>query len=200
MTNHDLLAAWLPPKWRDTGSWPADDREETIVRWLDSEIAWGEGRLEAAAQGYWGRIGYSADQAIESATRMTETRVWNLHVLANHLAQKHGWTDPPRGRGRWQFGTPEAAIRAFIDEAKTLRSWIKNGFASANSANTFRLFPRGVPDNPDVVDLVVRLSSETGARIVIARKFTGETPGADRKAQSLLAQIRRMKKNGRVNL
>jgi hypothetical protein len=70
-------------------------------------------------------------------------------------------------------------------------------------ANTQKLFPKGMPSNPDVCDLVVRLQTEQGngkSMNQIAREFTGEPAGQDRKAKSLLAQIRRMKGQGEIVL
>jgi hypothetical protein len=73
----------------------------------------------------------------------------------------------------------------------------------ANSANTARLFPGGVPENPDIVDLVVRLDAAKGgnkSQNTIAREFTNESPSNDQRAQSLLSQIRRLKREGRITL
>jgi hypothetical protein len=70
-------------------------------------------------------------------------------------------------------------------------------------ANTRKLFPKGLPDNQDVVDLVVRLNTEMGpgrSMNQIAREFTGEMAKNDAKALSLLSQIRRMIRKGRVKL
>jgi hypothetical protein len=75
--------------------------------------------------------------------------------------------------------------------------------APVADANTAKLFPRGVPPNPDIVDLVVRLDAAKGSGksdIQIAREFKGETAGNDPKSKSLLSQIRRMRRNGRITL
>lgn len=74
---------------------------------------------------------------------------------------------------------------------------------SANNPNTSRLFSGDLPENPDIIDLVCRLDAarETGkSQVQIAREFTGEETGSDPKAQSLLAQIRRLKNQGRITL
>ncbi|OHB69469.1 MAG: hypothetical protein A2V70_04280 [Planctomycetes bacterium RBG_13_63_9] len=71
-------------------------------------------------------------------------------------------------------------------------------------ANTARLFSGPIPDNPDVVDLVCRLDAEQAKpeaerrqKVDIARELVGND---EQKAKSLLAQIRRLRKAGRVNL
>jgi hypothetical protein len=75
--------------------------------------------------------------------------------------------------------------------------------ARANHANTAKLFRGGVPDNADIVDLVARLDAAKGSnksQNEIAREFTGELSGNDARAQSLLSQIRRLKREGRITL
>jgi hypothetical protein len=70
-------------------------------------------------------------------------------------------------------------------------------------ADTSRLFTRGVPDNTDIRDLVCMLDAERDSgksRNEIARNFTRESKEDFPKAASLLSQIRRMEKNGRINL
>ncbi len=74
---------------------------------------------------------------------------------------------------------------------------------NTNSANIAKLFRGSVPGNSNVVDLVARLDAAKGtnrSHNEIAREFTGEAPGEDSLAQSLLAQIRRLKRKGRINL
>ncbi|GEM_PF-2388835 len=83
------------------------------------------------------------------------------------------------------------------------RLQLEGGANSANSANTSRLFPGGLPRNLDVRDLVCKLDAEKQpgkSDNDIAREFTGETKGHDKKAKSLLSQIRRLKREGKVNL
>jgi hypothetical protein len=73
----------------------------------------------------------------------------------------------------------------------------------ANRANSSKLFPGGVPVNADIVDLVVRLDAAKGSsksQNEIAREFTGESPDNDARAQSLLSQIRRLKRKGHITL
>lgn len=73
----------------------------------------------------------------------------------------------------------------------------------AASANRLKLFPKGVPENNDIVDLVVRLDAErdSGKSMNrIEREYTKEKRGKDQRAKSLLAQVRRLKRQGRVNL
>lgn len=70
----------------------------------------------------------------------------------------------------------------------------------ADSADTSRLFRGDVPSNPDLVDLAVRIDAAKGSnksRSQIAREFCN---GDKTKAENLLRQVRRLKKEGRVNL
>jgi hypothetical protein len=70
-------------------------------------------------------------------------------------------------------------------------------------ADRLPLFPKGVPDDPDLVDLVARIDAHKSSgksRNTIARELTGETAPNDRRAQRLLRQLRRMQLDGRVNL
>lgn len=72
--------------------------------------------------------------------------------------------------------------------------------SDANNANTSHLFSGDVPANSDIVDLVVRLDCAKGSGKSdrqIALEFTGKDV---KKAESLLAQIRRLKRQGRVIL
>jgi hypothetical protein len=67
-------------------------------------------------------------------------------------------------------------------------------------ANRAKLFPGGVPTNANIVDLVVRIDAARGtgkSLREIGLEFTG---GDRRKALSLLSQIRRMKREGRITL
>lgn len=69
--------------------------------------------------------------------------------------------------------------------------------------NIRKLFPNGVPNDSDIVDLVVRLDSARGGKLsmsAIARKYTGEQLGSDPKAKKLLARIRMMQTRGNLNL
>lgn len=74
---------------------------------------------------------------------------------------------------------------------------------SADSADTSKLFFGDIPDNPDIRDLVCKLDAARGSKKswnAIARELTGEKKDADPKAQSLLRQIRRLRKAGKVTL
>lgn len=65
-------------------------------------------------------------------------------------------------------------------------------------ANALKLFPGGMPENQDIIDLVVKLNTEkdSGKSMnAIALEFAGEK----KKAQSLLSQIRRMRRDGKVD-
>jgi hypothetical protein len=91
-----------------------------------------------------------------------------------------------------------------IDEIR--RSLTLTGSPNAampSRADRSPLFPRGIPHNHDIQDLATKIDSEkeSGKSMnEIARAFTGEPKGNDRKARSLLRQIRRMKHDGKINL
>ena len=72
-----------------------------------------------------------------------------------------------------------------------------------NKSNKNKLFPRGLPKNQDIVDLVMLLDTHQDSEksnIQIAREFTHEIKDADDKARSLIRQIWRLEKQDRVNL
>jgi hypothetical protein len=65
------------------------------------------------------------------------------------------------------------------------------------------LFPKGVPEDSDLVDLVTRIDAERNSCTSwneIARQLLGESKGSAPRSESLLRQIRRMRNDGRVNL
>lgn len=73
----------------------------------------------------------------------------------------------------------------------------------ASDANIQKLFPNGVPGDPDIRDLAVRLNAAKGTgkhQAEIAREVTKETVGDDPKAKALLARIRMFKNRGKLNL
>ena len=81
------------------------------------------------------------------------------------------------------------------------------GATGANSANNARLFPGGAPENTDIRDLVCLLDANNGlpederkSMNQVAREFTGEENRNARKAKSLLTRIRRMRREGKVNI
>tara|TARA_B100000519_G_scaffold110780_2_gene95869 strand:- start:447 stop:1094 length:648 start_codon:yes stop_codon:yes gene_type:complete len=72
---------------------------------------------------------------------------------------------------------------------------------TSERASASKLFIGDVPSNPDIVDLVAKIDSNTDPKvslIEIARKFTGESRGDEKRAKSLLSAIRRMKRDGRI--
>ena len=99
---------------------------------------------------------------------------------------------------------------AMFDLVNCIKSAVKAILAASkhlNSANTSKLFSGKIPNNTDLVDLVVRLDTERGKAEkerrswnAIARDFTGETADDCPRANSLLSSIRRLKRQGRVNL
>ena len=88
-------------------------------------------------------------------------------------------------------------------EESNCRSTATVADTDAVRANEAKLFPGGVPRNSNIVDLVVRLDAERASgrsANEIARDFTGEQEGNDTRAQSLLSQIRRLKREKKISL
>jgi hypothetical protein len=78
---------------------------------------------------------------------------------------------------------------------------------SADSADTSRLFPGGLPDDMDLQDLVIRLDAnksrkpdERKSKNQIAREFFNETKECQPKTRTYLRQIRRMSERGEIIL
>lgn len=96
-----------------------------------------------------------------------------------------------------------AAIRKrMVDERDTLDGSISVA-KSANSANIPKIFPEGKPDDPLIVELIYLLHEGAGggkSMNEIAREFTRQKLGDDKKAKSMLAEIRRLRLKGKVNL
>jgi hypothetical protein len=67
--------------------------------------------------------------------------------------------------------------------------------------NVQKLFPKGVPEDSNIVDLVVRLNTAKGSgksQSEVARELTGESIGNDVLAKKLLANIRTMRNRGQI--
>lgn len=95
------------------------------------------------------------------------------------------------------------AVRAAESIVRPAAATPSESQSRADSADTSRLFPGGVPKNPDVCQLVCELDAGRGSgksNIAIAREFTAKMRDPERKAQSLLREVRRLVKAGKVNL
>jgi len=116
------------------------------------------------------------------------------------------WLDQQRmAAGRPVGVTDGDGIEQAEDKLSSLLQWIRamSDGPAVVRANNRKLFPKGLPSNPNLIDLVLRLDSQrdSGKSMnQIAREFIEETEGNDKCAQSLLAQIRRMRRDGRLNL
>lgn len=69
-------------------------------------------------------------------------------------------------------------------------------------ANAEKLFPAGMLDDRNLVELVLKINTERsdGKRLIaIAREYFDETKGSDPKSRSALASLRRLRRDGRVN-
>ena len=74
---------------------------------------------------------------------------------------------------------------------------------NAHHAHRKKLFPRGLPDDPDLVDAIVWLDSERGGGekdMQILRRFTSESLKSCPKARSLQGRIRKARQSGRTSL
>jgi len=72
-----------------------------------------------------------------------------------------------------------------------------------SEANVKKLFPAGIPSDPDIIDLAVRIQANSGSGKSMrqtAREYTGETMQHQPRADSLLARIRMMRNRGKLNL
>jgi hypothetical protein len=107
------------------------------------------------------------------------------------------------------FGFPDWADLYFepvhdkIDDIRKAPIETRQKQQDEKLASAMKLFPQGVPENPDIRDLVLQLNTkkDSGRGFSrIAREFTGEKRGNDKRARSLLAQIRRLRRQGRVVL
>jgi len=73
---------------------------------------------------------------------------------------------------------------------------------SANEKNKSKIFPKGIPDDTDIVDLAIRIDSARGSDakyLDIARELTGEKLGDEPRAKKLLARLRMMRRRGQAN-
>jgi hypothetical protein len=120
---------------------------------------------------------------------------WVSHVVRSsvacyesHRIHRYGYTFHP---------IPSSAIDDILNAGIELAAQ-----KIAIDANTHKMFPKGIPDNPDIRDLAIRLNSDKGSgksQNQTAREFTGETLGSDTKAKRLLASLRMLKARGRYN-
>jgi hypothetical protein len=71
---------------------------------------------------------------------------------------------------------------------------------SAPRANDWKIFPKGLIGDQNLADLAIKINTEKGTKSLnaIARDFFGETKARDPQAQSALAQLRRLRREGRV--
>ncbi|MCY2987002.1 MAG: hypothetical protein NTY19_03930 [Planctomycetota bacterium] len=124
--------------------------------------------------------------------------------------QPTGRDEPSNGNGRQgtgQGGTSQPAAAAVthaasqeaaaIADAKTSNSRSAKAPANPNAA---RLFVGGLPENPDIVDLVVHLDAARGTGKSNNQVATDFYSGDKAKAKVALAQIWRYKRKGRILL
>lgn len=151
------------------------------------------------------------DATIGSACQGFGIAIPQLHERLDERTQLFGFTRLPciyfMGGAMLPMASPNwvQAMRGLrqLAEEKARDDVAQTTHEQVVSANRLKLFPKGIPENSDIQDLVVRLDTEKGSgksKNRIAREFTGEDRGHDPKARSLLAQIRRLKRDGRVNL
>jgi hypothetical protein len=142
-------------------------------------------------------VGRCALKSTKELARSAEL-LWDETCRACEWLADRGYHDAPIRPPKTM--DPDESLRQY----RLVQQYLRSKIESANSANTSKLFCGIVPTNPDLVDLAVRIDAEPKdskrSWNEIARNFTGETNGTDTKAKSLLSQLRRMKRQGRVNL
>jgi hypothetical protein len=123
------------------------------------------------------------------------TRVPYFELLAGGIATLPGTN--------WQQGMRGLKVMADQTEPKPPPAVPVEPVTPNIRADRSPLFPKGVPDGSDLVDLVTRLDAERDSGKSwneIARVLLGESKESDPRSRSLLRQIRRMRSDGRVNL
>lgn len=114
----------------------------------------------------------------------------------------------PLYKASCSFGPPHLLTGAHYEKLRreirvALESWIRyvqGPLFTPPNANTTKLFPQGIPDNPNIVDLVVRLDAGAGGKKSQQQIAMEMTDGNKKLADSLLSQIRRLRREGKVNL
>jgi hypothetical protein len=109
----------------------------------------------------------------------------------------------PMPGGNWQQAMRGLKLIAARTPEPAAKLSPKSEPEPAPRADRSPLFPKGVPDDSDLVDLVTRLDAEREPKRSwnkIARELLGESQGNDTRTQSLLRKLRRMRRAGRVNL
>ena len=74
--------------------------------------------------------------------------------------------------------------------------------AAGSRAHLKKLFSGKIPQDPDLVDLIVLLDNGRDSKkseAEIAREFKGEAMGSDPKAKKLLARARKLRREGNAN-
>jgi hypothetical protein len=131
-------------------------------------------------------------EGIGIATQMAPTA---KEVTTGRVGPFFQITLPPSWR--WPE-LPESIVLQLMEGVVLLRRHCR-----PRRANTEKLFPKGLPSNVDIVDLVCRIHAEQDPNkglSQIAREFTEESEEHFPKAKSLLSQIRRQKREGRITL
>ncbi|MCB9952843.1 MAG: hypothetical protein H6824_17865 [Planctomycetaceae bacterium] len=163
-----------------------------------------------------GKLLYSAfdEYGAFSDVEFVELRIWLRETVpgsttlehVNVFMERYGstmpkyshlkWSDvPPVDSGIWQ---PQFGLEALPSIAEMLEIMAGGSDDEANMQK--KLFPKGVPRNPDIVDLVVRIHSESDDGRSFNQIAEELTEGDVKRARSLLASIRRLRKEGRVQL
>ena len=186
------VMASIDPDWADDGRVQADGSVVMIAGFLAAKVR-DLGHSEAAAK-------------------------WAIHELVNAglLFAAPRWQSPTdlpeslRNSFESDFAlqpdVPAPYPNLVVVSKQELWDWWEKEEKSPaiqDEANTRKLFPNGAPNDTDIVDLVIKLDSAKGTQKTmsqVAREFTGETIGNDKKAKQLLARIRMMKSRGNLNL
>ena len=92
-----------------------------------------------------------------------------------------------------------AAWKGIAGEGKTQPASDPDGQNAIERASAEKLFPKGIPDDPDVVDLGVRLNAAKGTLQSDNKVAQEYTEGDIGRANSLLSILRRLRRQGRFN-
>jgi len=136
------------------------------------------------------------------ARRIAASRVKFVGTFSPDVARAMFPTQKSRG-SKEEKGAAASDNRMVVEDFGAVGPTARRNIANHPvRASAEKLFPKGEPKNRDVVELVIKINTEKGGEKSlnqIARAYTRESKGSDRRAQQLLSTIRRLRREGRVN-
>lgn len=149
--------------------------------------------------GDFGRLTREIRQFCNEHTHIDAEPLWTLYCQASAQWKPNACHGP-----RVPQETMEATMRRCLHILDSL--WEMGGTddqptkTSADSADTPKLFPKGLPDDQNVIDLVLLLNDSGNSKKsqnTIAREFTN---GTELNPESLLRKVRRLRDSGDISL